>query len=276
MPPKTKLVLPLISVSAIILGMVGLALGSVLLAKNPSSHDGMGFVGLGLLFIVSSSLEIFVALRRRIRISDDGVVLGGSLVPWDKIIGIEPPMGRKTGVGIVLHDQPLWWSPLDTIEVYRALEQRLQDHWGEAWSRQFEDTDALIYQTSLLQGNNLMAKLIVMTIAAPLLWLFSAWFGILVLAFVAFVGSDLMRRMWMVPVKVLVSPRDLIFQYRNRANVYAWHDIEEIQPPDADNSPFAVIFKDGRSILAPHERPFYHAMLGYLTQQYSDKIEAEE
>ena len=272
MSPKAKLVLPLISVSAAILGVVGLALGSVMLAKDPGSHQGIGFVGLGILFVCASSLEIIVSLRRRIRIEDTGVVLGGSLVPWERIVGIEPPMGRKNGVGIVLHDRPLWWSPLDTRELYTALEQRLESHWGNTWERQFEESDTLIYQTSLLKGNNLLAQLIVMTIAAPLLWLFSPWFGILVLAFVAFVGSDLMRRMWMVPVKVMVSPRELMFQYRNRVNVYAWNDIEEIQPPDAPYGPFAVIFNDGRSIMAPRERPFYHAMLAYLMSRHSDKV----
>ena len=277
MEHKPKLVLPLLSVSALILGVVGVVLGGVLLTKQPSSHDGIGFVGLGILFIAAASLEIGVALRRRIRCADNGVILGGNLVPYERIIGIEPPVGRKTGVGIVLHDSPLWWSPLDGIDVYRELEARLESRWNTAWTRNFEEHDTLVYRTSLLQGNHLAAQLVVMTLAAPLLWLFNPWFGILVLGFVAIVGSDLYRRMWMVPVRVLISPRELIFQYRNRVNVYGWHDIGEIQPPDTDGGPFAVIFTDGRSILAPHERPFYHAMLAFLTAQFPDRVvEADE
>ncbi len=268
-------VIPMLSVGAAILGVVGL-LAATGIAMKGDLRTAYGMGGAAMLLLGFSIYDVIAAINSRIELDSDGVILGNGKIkiPFSDIIGLIPPPSNR-GLGIVLHDKNVIWSPLTPPSVYDKILERMESFWSNVWTKRFETIGTVVYKTAYPYGHGPARQAILMLMASPFLWLIQPWMALVSLAGAVLILSALARQFWLVPQQVLITPREIMFQYKNRVSSYEWAGIEQAIVPDDPTETMHIEFDDGRILSVPYMRPFYHAMKGFLQENFKDKLTDE-
>jgi len=264
--------IPLLPVASLILGLAGLLLGvKILFVPAEPLTKGLGFVGLGVVLLGSALYDIVLAVKRRITVGERGLAMGHTAISFGEVMGILPPAGRRM-VGVALNDTPIRWSLYDQWPAYDALRKAMEPHWKHQWLRAFEQKGTVVYHTSVVYLHGYVKQAVVLLAAVPVLYLFEPWFGILLLVGVALLAGVMVKNYLAVPLRVTATPRELRFQYRNRVSTYLMAELEEADEAQGPDQPYILRFQGGRGIVVPVQRPFYHALWGYVEAQFAPCI----